>query len=155
MILDWAPLFITGILLYKIKLKSASPLNHITILAAFIIYCFYIEEKYPGDFTPIILLAVAYIVFYIYTLRGIKFLRNKILLFLGDISYPLYLLHNVIGYVILYRLRMYINNQFWYCIITSFIAVILAYAVTKYFDKRVVGWVKTKLTNILKRPSNS
>lgn len=150
LILDWAPLFITGILLYKVKFKNANILNHISILAAFIIYCFYVEKKYPGDVVPIILLAAAYFVFYIYAFRGISFLRTKILLFLGDISYPLYLLHNVIGYVILYRVRMYIHNQFLYSIITAFIAVLLAFVVTKYFDKKVVRWTKTKLTNLLK-----
>lgn len=150
LILDSAPLFITGILMYKIKLKTATILNHITILAALVIYCFYIYEKYSSDIIPFILIITAYLIFYIYALKGMPFLKNKVLLFLGVISYPLYLLHNVIGYAILYRIRVYIHNQFLYAVITAGIAILLAYIVTKYFDKKIVSWTKAKLTGLLK-----
>ncbi|MCC6286902.1 MAG: acyltransferase [Chitinophagaceae bacterium] len=151
LILNWAPLFITGIAIYKVKLKEATILNHITILVAFIIYSYNVHEKYPFDIIPNILITIAYLVFYIYALKGMPFLKNRVLLFFGTISYALYLLHNVVGYAILYRIRDYIHNQFLYCIFTAFITTFLAYIVTKYFDNKVVRWTKAKLTAFLSK----
>jgi peptidoglycan/LPS O-acetylase OafA/YrhL len=150
LLLHDAPLFITGILMYKIKLKTATFLNHITIPVAFFIYCFNLHENYPKDILPYLLVAVVYLVFYIYAFWGLAFLKNRVFLFFGAISYPLYLLHNVIGYVILYRLRVFIDNEFYYFMITAAIAILLAYIVTQFFDKKATRWTKNKLTTLLK-----
>jgi peptidoglycan/LPS O-acetylase OafA/YrhL len=152
-ILHNAPLFITGILMYKIKLKTATLLNHLTIPAAFIIYCFNFHEDYPTDFRPYILVLCIFIMFYVYAFWGLSFLKHRIFLFFGTISYPLYLLHNVIGYAILYRVRAFVINQFFYCIITASIAIALAWLVTKYFDSRATKWTKIKLTLLLNKRS--
>lgn len=67
-------------------------------------------------------------------------LNNKIrrilypLEFIAGISYPLYLLHQNIGYAVLENLRPLITESEWIIIIPFFVVIILAYAIHKYIE---------------------
>jgi peptidoglycan/LPS O-acetylase OafA/YrhL len=75
--------------------------------------------------------------------------ENKICKFLGDISYPLYLVH----YPIVYFYVAWISNQkgvalaqAWpYALLILVGSVILAYAALKWYDEPVRKWLKRKL----------
>lgn len=140
-ILDFAPLFIAGMMFYKIKYKTTNYVNHLIIIMSLIIYIFslYIQLiKQPQiemNLIPFIFISLVYSFFYFLIYFDLKFLRNKYLLFLGYISYPLYLLHNMIGFSIIYRLKSVYNNQLFYVSITMFVTIILAYFVTKYMEQ--------------------
>lgn len=143
-ILRYAPLFISGIAFYRIKTGTATMLHHLILPVAFLVFCLDIKTTYPGDWIPLAALLLVYLIFYAYSFDKMAILRTRILLFFGSISYPLYLLHNVIGYAILYRLRTVIDNQFLYCILTSAVTIPLAWLVTRYFDQYAGKWVKGK-----------
>ncbi|MDX1462721.1 MAG: acyltransferase, partial [Marinirhabdus sp.] len=104
LLLTWIPFFAIGISLFKYYERSATVLTHINILVAhgltvlifgwerFLIY---------SSFTLILYLA---------SNRNISFLKTKPLLFLGGISYVLYLIHQNIGYIIInsgYRFELH------------------------------------------------
>jgi peptidoglycan/LPS O-acetylase OafA/YrhL len=69
--------------------------------------------------------------------------------FLGDISYPLYLVH----YPLVYFYVAWISNnkgititQAWpYALMLLFVAIALAYASLKWYDEPVRKWLKRKL----------
>jgi len=140
-ILDFAPLFIAGMMFYKIKYKTSNYLNHLIIASSFFVYMFsfyfqLIQKAHiEMSILPFILVTFAFTTFYLLVYFDLKILRNKYLLFLGFISYPLYLLHNMIGFSIIYRLKMIYDNQFFYVIIPMIVTIILAYFVTKYMEK--------------------
>lgn len=154
LILESAPLFIAGMMFYKIKFKESSLLNHIIIIISLVIFFFnmhfqLLERSNQVDegILNYILIIFAFILFYLMIYFDIKILKNKYLLFLGYISYPLYLLHNVIGYAIIYRVKQLSNNQFFYVLPTMFVAIILAYIVTKIMEKPTKK-IKTKLLSL-------
>ncbi|WP_448634477.1 acyltransferase family protein [Pedobacter panaciterrae] len=76
--------------------------------------------------------------------------ENRICKFLGEISYPLYLVH----YPIVYFYVAWISNnkgltivQAWpYALIILISSIILAYAALKWYDEPVRKWLRKKLT---------
>jgi len=151
LIVKFAPLFISGIMFFKIKTSKTTSNTYIILIYSFFLLVF--KEFYKHDITNVdlqivILLIITYIVFFIFSIYKIKILNNKILLFFGTISYPMYLLHNVIGYSIIYRVRGFYNNQFFYVSVTAIITITLAYLVTKYIEKPSNKYFKTKFNLI-------
>lgn len=149
LILKNSPLFISGIMFYKIRNRIATIWNHLIIIASFIIFSLILftdKRQTEIDFIPFLLLLIVFATFYHLMYNNSNILRNPILLFLGSISYPLYLLHNVIGYSIITRIRMYTSNIFIYTGITTVFSIILAYLVSKYLEKPLMRFYKSKTT---------
>lgn len=154
-ILEWAPLFITGMMLYKIKFKNSTLMNHLLILISLVLYLFILHEQIINrnqvDETILhyILIIFAYFIFYFLAFKELNILKNKYLQFLGYISYPLYLLHNVIGYAIIYKVKQFYDNQFFYILLTTIVSVILALLVTKTMEEPS-NKIKHKLYSFIK-----
>jgi peptidoglycan/LPS O-acetylase OafA/YrhL len=149
LILKFAPLFIAGIMFYKIKNSIGTIWNHLLIFTSFIVFSLILytdKIQHDSDWIPILLLLIVYATFYYLMYTTSKILRNPILLFFGSISYPLYLLHNVIGYCIITRLRLYTDNAYIYTGITTGIAIALAYLVSKYAEKPLMHYYKTRFS---------
>jgi peptidoglycan/LPS O-acetylase OafA/YrhL len=158
LISDHAPLFISGILFYKLKYNKKDSKTLLSIIVS----CYFIYQVNQYKIvscrtdnelliSQFVFLTFAYILFYLIIKSKAVFLNNKLLLFLGAISYSLYLLHNVIGYVLIYNLKFYTNNQFVYFTITTLITISLSYLVHKYFEKPVGLCMKNKLKMTLNR----
>jgi peptidoglycan/LPS O-acetylase OafA/YrhL len=140
-ILDHAPLFIAGMMFYKLKYHNGNHINHSIIIASLIIYLFSLYQR-SGNvilssnyFIPIILISFIFAFFYILVYFNVNFLRNKYLQFLGYISYPLYLLHEMIGFTIIYRIKSISDNTFLYTVLPLFIVIPMAYMITKYMER--------------------
>jgi peptidoglycan/LPS O-acetylase OafA/YrhL len=160
LILKNAPLFITGIMFYKIRTRVASIWNHLIILISLIVYSliFYSDRILENmDYIPLSLIIIVFATFYLLVYRKVDFLKSPVFLFLGSISYPLYLLHNVIGYSIIYRVRMFTDNHFISFLIPTAISILLAYLVSIYVEKPSMHILKTKLFQLfnVKRQSNN
>jgi len=140
LITDYAPLFIAGIMFYKIKYKKSTFIHHLIIFFSLIIYLFSLKmqilfrNQEEINIIQFIFVFIIYGIFYLLSFFQIKFFKNKVLIFFGYISYPLYLLHNIIGYSIIYRLKEVYDNQFFYVIVTSLITVTLAFLITKIME---------------------
>jgi peptidoglycan/LPS O-acetylase OafA/YrhL len=137
LILPFAPLFVSGMLFYKIKKQQITNRNlTITlILAAYIIQSLWILENSEAGNADIIIVGFIYLTFFIFSNRGLAFIINKPLLFLGSISYSLYLLHNVIGYVLIYQIRKITNLPVVYLLIPCVTTIAMAYFLHMYVEK--------------------
>lgn len=68
-----------------------------------------VYSSYPVDG---IMFATCYIIFFLLLIYGrMGVLSNPVLLFLGTISYPLYLIHQNIGYIVIRAVSPMINNS--------------------------------------------
>jgi len=95
------PFFVVGICFYKI-------INglHDKFSIPIILLCLF-ESGVIHGFSKIGLFASFFIVFYLAVSGRLPFLANKVLIYLGAISYPLYLIHQNIGYIIINKFYAY------------------------------------------------
>jgi len=142
-ILEYAPLFIAGINFYKIKNKAGSVFNHALIGLSFIFEVKWLLAHSDENYTSVLILAVIYGLFCLFAYGRLSWLNNRALLFLGAISYSLYLLHNVIGYTIIYRLRQHTDLQIFYVTLPFLLSVALATLMTFYIEKPAIRFIRT------------
>jgi len=105
---EWNSLFFAGILFYKLKFenKYRSILVHLLIILCFVTICQVLSSE-----TERIIVACFFILFYLFSYNKIEWLHWKPLIFLGLISYPLYLIHQNIGYLILNYIKSFFGND--------------------------------------------
>lgn len=113
------PLFFAGIVFYKLKFESRTPYRY-GLLAACLAaqMCLYDDGGRawiyisPWEYGAMLLLFFG--VFLLYVQDKLGFVANRFTLYLGDISYPIYLIHQIIGvYVILPYAQATLHLSFW------------------------------------------
>ena len=105
-----------------------------------IVYCFIMQ-----GIVGFIILALGTIIITMCLMKKMKFLESSIFLWLGKISYPLYLIHQNIGFVIIKKLSEVTGSyQIIFSIIASICVLVLAVLIY-YFDKVIEEKVKNKI----------
>lgn len=133
--LHYVLLFMIGICFYRIYTREdKAPLYlHILIIANLIlgIYLYGIVRPHLDILVVFITFPAIVLFFYIFVYVKFKiFGANKFLLFLGFISYPLYLVHQIVGYIFMLSLDAYLPRVLSISITTSLaigIASVIAY----------------------------
>jgi peptidoglycan/LPS O-acetylase OafA/YrhL len=144
--LQFGGFFVAGIFFYKIAVeKENSPSNHIVILMTLgLNICLYTTWKHEG---ALVMLSLIYLVFYLFTYGKLIWLNNKILLFLGAISYPLYLIHQNLGYLMIKQFEIWGYTGFYVVIITSVIFISVATLINFYIERPILSYFKRKSEN--------
>lgn len=156
--LKWSPLFFGGILFYKLWKYDTEKIKwntHFLILFSLISYYILtltkVEDESKSNFIECIVITFFFLVFYLVAFQKLNFLgKGKILLFLGKISYPLYLLHQNIGYIILFYLinKFQFNNQL-ILLIPILVSILLASLIVFKFEAVYLSRLKKYLLNKL------
>ncbi len=153
-LLQYMPLFLAGILFFKIKYEEAKKIENYVIIFICLIsqISLYNYSGYSNYFTNILEYSIALSVFFlVFTLlinNKLNIIVNKYSLFLGKISFSLYLIHKNIFQDLLVRILMkYIQVNFW---IASFIiaiplSILFAYLFTIFIEKPANQYLKIKL----------
>ena len=126
LIVNYAPLFVAGIGFYLTKKDTKNIFNHFLILLSFMTQCFMNYVNHEALIVNIII-ALIFVSFYLFVYNKLKFLSNKILLFLGTISYSFYLIHQNIGCTLILVLKKIIDSQWFYIPITLSVVIVIAY----------------------------
>ena len=146
--LKYAILFMAGINFYLIKnnIKSKNVINHIQIILCVTISFLNSNWEFSAFFIFFIL------VFYAFCYDLLKFLNNKILIYLGSISYSLYLIHQFVGYSVQHYLIniLYLNNKYLIIVIPLLISLILASLVNRFIEEPVLKWANVKYSSFRK-----
>ncbi len=134
-LLDYGNLFIAGIMFYKI-MHGEERINYAILLVALIAE-FYAQGK------TAFLIAAYFIVFYLFAVDHIKILASKPLIWLGTISYSLYLIHQNIGYVIINEMRFFgILNPVTIIIIPLLTSLLVATLMQRYIEKPSLAFIR-------------
>jgi len=138
--LYFGTLFVAGINFYKIWMGQGRPVHHFLLLSCL---CFSFLSK---ENTLIFMTVVFYGLFYLLVYRKAGFLKISFLMFLGEISYAWYLLHQNLGHSLQLLLIHYKLTNYWLLLsLPLAFTILLAYLVTEYFEKPVVRLLTTRL----------
>jgi peptidoglycan/LPS O-acetylase OafA/YrhL len=141
-LLNFGNLFIAGIMFYKIKNKESSLLTHIIIAV-----CLIIDPLFYRVFHRIpeaIIITGFFIIFYLFAYDKLSIIIKRPLLFLGAISYPLYLIHGNIGYIIMRNLYSTNLNPQIIILITVIMVAFLAWVIHITVENPMMKGIRIK-----------
>ena len=95
LLLKFAHLFLAGILFYRLRFEGSTPFRH-----ALLALCFAVHAALHG-LTAALFAVVFFAAFYALAADRLTWLAARPLVFLGAISYSLYLVHQNIGYTVM------------------------------------------------------
>lgn len=95
------------------------------------------------------LLIVAALFVFLYLAINVRprFLRHPYLLFLGAISYPLYLIHNNIGSAIMYLMEHNGSPPTMAILFAVIVAIAMATLLNKFVEKPTMKWIRSRVRN--------
>lgn len=141
LITDHSYLFIAGISFYKLWSDNNKKLNHFIIVLC-LMYGFIIKGVEEG-----VIVSLFIILFYLFIYGRLEFLRSfRFLTFFGNISYPFYLLHQVIGMILIHKLSYFSDNYIVLIIAPFAMITLMSWLVTKYAEPKL----KTIFTKVIK-----
>ncbi len=135
--LEYGMFFLAGMLFYKLKFDKGNWIEHLMICTCLLIG--YWTHQSVGS---LYVFLVIFTLFYLFIYDKLKVVSCKPLMFLGYISYPLYLLHQNIGSYIMNTLESYNIQEYIVIIITICLLIILAWAVTRYIEKPILKYLR-------------
>ncbi|WP_340202389.1 acyltransferase family protein [Ascidiimonas sp. W6] len=150
----WSSYFIAGMFFFLIKSENKVKYYFIPILICYITsvqYAFlkadHYNEMYHGIFsytTVAVLVTVFYIFMFLVSINQLQFLNKKAFLSLGVLTYPLYLIHQNIGFIALNNLHTYFNK---WVLLSLLIIVMLAisFIISKYIEKPFGNYIRQSL----------
>ena len=156
-ILEFFPLFFAGILFYKIIKEKSNPLySYLVVIGCLITQVLLFDHagrsKEFISQSEYAMMLILYFGFFILFVNGkLKIIVSKPLLFLGKISFALYLTHQYIfvGHVLPFLLNR-LNLNFWFSIICIGLPLSLglATAITYYieipYSKKMKHWLSVR-----------
>ncbi len=150
-ILDWSSYFIAGILFYRIYAVGPK-VTYFALLS----YCLFLsihtsigrinwlQRTFHEEFSSYVI-AGAIIGFYLLmtlvALKRMQFINSPGLVRLGMLTYPLYLLHQHIGFIIFNKLHPYVDKYVLVSTVTLCM-VGLAYLISYKIEPRLIRWIR-------------
>ena len=77
-------------------------------------------------------------IFTLCVLKKITFLDNRILIFIGSVSYPLYLIHQNIGFIIEFQISIFFGNWNYVISLIAILSVLLIAIFIYYFAEKPI-----------------
>lgn len=157
LILRWSSYFIAGIIFYQIYKKGLSSKYLILLSISFalsvyhaLIKAVHLESVYNTTFSPFILgliIFMFYILMLLVTINKMKRINSPKLIKLGMLTYPLYLIHQNIGYIILNKLAVHFNKYLLVFAVTIFM-IVISFMLSSFYEPIVSGFFKKQLEKL-------
>lgn len=144
--------FIAGAMFYLLRIEGISLFKILILLLSYVSSLLYefrhLERQinyFSTDYSLFIVVAMitlVYLVFFVISRQQKTFFQSELVLYLGGLTYALYLLHQNIGYYLLDAFSQYLN---WYMSLLVIIVVMLLISLIVHL------WVEKKFSNYIKK----
>ncbi|WP_215114274.1 acyltransferase [Exiguobacterium sp. s70] len=139
LISNYSHLFILGIIFYAFRSSLKTDFNHYVIFLICIFYEIIFFSTVNNLFT------ISFVLIFVLLINNkLTFLRFKPLVYLGTISYSLYVIHQNIGYVILNFLNSNNMSNEFFLVIPLIISIFLATFITYFIEKPLLKFLNNK-----------
>jgi peptidoglycan/LPS O-acetylase OafA/YrhL len=144
-ILPHAGFFVAGLCFYLSRVDGFSVKLWLLLLCSFLVNALALQSG-PDFAIPVGIYLVFYLVFYLLIRKQewLTFLTARFFLFLGAVSYPLYLSHEVIGSYIIRWLKQWYNREWFYVSATLLIMMGVAYLIHCYIEKPAMRYIRQR-----------
>lgn len=136
LLLEYLPFFFAGICFYSIMAKGASMKSSsclaISLLSTLVIY----------SLEAFVVFAFFYLIFLLLINNKLTLLVNKPLLYLGAISYSLYLVHQNIGYMIINKFYLFNLNPMLGIATAILVSLVLASISHELIEKTSIKFIR-------------
>jgi peptidoglycan/LPS O-acetylase OafA/YrhL len=142
LILKYAHLFILGIMLYKQYTKGFTLYRWAVIVVCVLAQRFAYSHEQSWETT---IFVAGFTLLILLSMQGyIKWINFKPLIFLGSISYSLYLIHQNLGYAIIRMLYTYNIHPYISIIIATILSLVIAVGMTFIIEQPALKFIKNK-----------
>ena len=138
--LQYGMFFLAGILFYNLKFNNSGLLDRFLIIS-----CLFTAFYVHGLSYNLYIYPIFFWIFNLFVQGKLRIFNWSPLLVLGSISYPLYLLHQNIGYALISDFYAFLPNYTLVIFLTISLMILLAYLVKKYLEDPVSQYLKQKL----------
>lgn len=141
-------LFLIGISFYRIYRGEKKLSNHILILVNLSLSLFMYNMSHPSETIPYYGFTFTIIICLFYLFIYNKFLwlgKSKVLVFLGTISYPLYLIHSRLGFTVIYNLDKFNFPHNFSILFSIFFSVFIAFLIQYKIENRFRRFITQKI----------
>ena len=136
LLLEHGHFFFAGVLFYRIRNEGFTMLR-----AALILVCI-VAAWFVRDVPHMLSLVAASALFALFVSGRLGWIAVGPLLFLGEISYPLYLLHQHIGYTVISRMeKAGLVSEAW-LLVPATIVIVLSTLVNRLVEKPARQWLR-------------
>ena len=142
--INYVSFFLLGVVTYKLKSECLRYRNVLQILLIFTMLFINSENE------NFIVYCFIYILFLLGVYDVLKFLKFKIFIFMGEISYSLYLVHQNIGYVIITKMMNADISKLAAALVAFIVSLFLAKLMYTYIELKLSKYIKLYLNNKLK-----
>ena len=158
-ILDWSSYFIAGSVLYLIRKEGISALKIAMLAASYYLSLRYtggrisvLGEYYQTEFSFWIVSAIItffYIIMFLVAIKKTDMINKKIMMSLGVLTYPLYLIHENIGFMLLNIFGDSMNRYVLLAMVISFM-LLVAYLMNRYIENTFSIKLKNLISKFVK-----
>ena len=162
---NWVGYFIAGIIFFNIHKYKLTLIRFLSVVSTLIPTLIYAISRTPDlsagyhkifESNYIVLhIIIFYLIFFFISthkldnfINKLKFTRlKKLILILGSLTYPIYLLHQVIGHIAILQLEEYNINVYVALFLTVLLIILTSYILVKYVEIYIKSFLH-KLFNI-------
>lgn len=143
---NYSYLFIAGICFFKIYTKKGDVSHHLLIITC-LLYCFFLVS-----IIEFIITIIFFLLFYLFVFKKLIFLNTmKPLIYLGRISYPLYLIHQFIGLILIQKLfTIGITDFYLLLLIPITITIFVSWLISSSIEKPIHSLLRTRTLSFSK-----
>lgn len=151
LILTWSSYFIAGIILYQIHITKLRVKDILILIVCLVISIYQGIERIPflesttlSNFSPLIIASIIilfYVLMFNVSIGKLQTINSPKLIKLGLLTYPLYLIHQNIGYIIFNNLKDAFN-KYILLIGTLILMIILSFFINKFLEIPISKFIK-------------
>ena len=139
---EWAPYFCAGALLFRIRVNGFTRQRTLMLFIAYVLSIYFAiqgaEERtilYKTYFSPVVtsfIISFFYLLFILVISKSIKQISSPTLAIIGALTYPLYLIHNVLGEIVFSNLSGIMNKYLLLALVVA-LMLMISTMINRYF----------------------
>ncbi|MGX5172733.1 acyltransferase family protein [Aliikangiella sp. IMCC44653] len=155
---EYSSFFIAGVCLYMLQQQRDLVFYNLVLVLSLLLSGYWIYRMSPEFLShatqleqsiSVAIVAILYLIFWLIAAGKWTMSKTSSWMTLGALTYPLYLLHNILGKIALNYLAPLIGEELAVLLVTL-IALYLSYCVYYYFERNVASPLKKYLINLNK-----